>query len=619
MEYMGDKEPTELRERIYLVTGVVVIAFIAITSRLWYLQVMEGEVFKELSLNNRIRIIRTDAPRGLILDRSGIRLAENRPGFDLLIVPEDVTDWARTKRIITVLAEIDMETIDDKLKKAKGRAPFKPIKLKEDITWKEMSRIESFKFELPGISLQAGPKRVYPFKEITAHIIGYLGEINQRELKRLNNPTEKAAYRIGDRVGKSGLEVLNEGDLKGTDGGRQVEVDAHGRILKVIKSVPPDPGYTLKLTIDLPTQLAAWNAMEGRAGAVIALDPSNGNIIAMVSAPSFDPNVFTTGISSDDWKALTENPLNVLTNRAIQGQYPPASTFKIITAAAALDEKVVGPKTKIKSEGSFEFADHVYRDWRREGHGKINISRAIIVSADTFFYQVGLKLGITNLAKYAGRFGLGRTTGVGLGNEKAGLIPTVQWKRSVYNKPWYDGETVNASVGQGYVLTTPLQMLNAYAAIANEGRLFVPRIVDTVETHDGNVVRHNATREKARVEVSDNTIKLIKKALRGVVGDKDGTASWLANAKLKIAGKTGTAQVVRLKERGVKVEDQPYKLRDHAWFIGFAPYDDPKIAVVALVEHGGFGSSAAAPVALKVFETYLAEIEDRGAGPDKDK
>ena len=478
-----------------------------------------------------------------------------------------------------------------------------------------MARIESFKFEMPGVSLRAGPKRVYPHGAVTAHLIGYLGEINQGELKRLNAGVDRPAYRIGDTVGKTGLEVIHEEELRGVDGGRQVEVDAHGRILKTIKSVPPTPGNNLRLTLDMEAQLAAWKGMDGKAGAVVAIDPSTGNVLAMVSAPSYDPNDFTTGISRSKWQELMDNPLNVMTNRAIQGQYPPASTFKIITASAALDEGVITATTKVKSGGSFEFADHVYRDWTKKGHGLIDISRALIVSSDTFFYQIGLKVGVTNLARYAQSFGLGAPTGVGLRNEKSGLIPTVQWKRRVMKKPWYDGETVNASVGQGFVLTTPLQMLNAYAAIANGGKLHVPRLVDSVETPGDSAVREMPFRAKSTPVATAETVELLKRALRGVVTDEGGTASWISRAApdLKVSGKTGTAQVVRLKERGVELEDQPYKLRDHAWFIGFAPFDDPKIAVVVIVEHGGFGSRTAAPVALSVIKAYLSNLKEKGA------
>jgi penicillin-binding protein 2 len=604
---MGDKEPKELKERLPLATGVVLFAFLLLTSRFWYLQVMEGSYLKKLSQNNRIRLINSPAPRGLILDRNGIRLAENRPGFDLSIVPEDVKDWKKLKETLARLVRINTETIESKPRKASVRPLFQPIKLKEDLTWEEMVMVESFKFELPGVLLEVGPKRDYPLKDITAHLIGYLGEINEKEIKTFNKELDRQPYRPGTTIGKSGVEVVLEEVLRGIDGGKQVEVDAHGRIIKTIKSIPPYPGNNIRLTIDLPTQLAAWAAMRDNTGAVVAIDPRNGKILAMVSAPSFDPNILTTGISKEDWKAIKENPLDVLTNRAIQGQYPPASTFKVITAAAALEEKVIRPSTKIHAGPYFWFGGRAYRDWKEEGHGKIGVHRAIVESADTFFYQVGLKVGIEKVARYARNFGLGRRTGIGLKDEKPGLVPTAEWKKKVYGTPWFKGETVSVSVGQGFVLTTPIQLLNAYAAIANGGKLYTPQLVGWVETPEGEIIKRFSPEENSHIMVSKQTLELLKGALKGVVDEKGGTARWLSRSGLKIAGKTGTAQVIKMKEGPKDIEEKPYRLRDHAWFVGFAPYDDPKIAVAVIVEHGGFGARAAAPVALELFRTYLSE------------
>jgi penicillin-binding protein 2 len=541
------------------------------------------------------------------LDRNGVRLAENRPGFDLYIVPEDVKDWEKTKQTVSRLVQIDALTIEEKIENSTGRPPFQPVKLKEDLTWEEMSMMESFKFELPGILLEVGPKRHYPYKEITAHLIGYLGEINGREIKRFNSGNSGKPYGPGDSVGKYGVEVSLEHFLRGVDGGKQVEVDANGSVINTIKSIPPYPGNNVRLSIDISTQLAAWEAMKDKTGAVVAIDPRNGQILAMVSTPSFDPNLLTTGISKENWEAMRDHPLKVLTNRAIQGLYPPASTFKVITAAAALEEKVIRPMTKIYAGPSFWFAGRAYRDWKEEGHGKISVHRAIVESADTFFYQVGLKVGIEKVARYAGNFGLGRKTGINLMNEKSGIVPSDAWKRRVYGQPWYRGETLSVAVGQGFLLTTPLQLLNAYAAIANGGKLYTPQLAIEVESPKGKIIKKNSPEENSHVMVSKQTLELLKGALKGVVDEKGGTAGWMKRAGLKIAGKTGTAQVVKMLERSKNVEDQPYKLRDHAWFVGFAPYDDPRIAVAVVVEHGGFGSSAAAPVALKLFRIYLKE------------
>ena len=606
-EYFKDKEPKELKDRLFIPTAVVLAAFLCMTIRLWHLQVMNASHFRTLSQTNRIRLIYEPAPRGLIFDRNGTRLAENKPGFDLSLVPEDVKDLEKTKEMLELLAGLDKEVVETKLRDAKRRPPFQAIRLKEDLTWEEMVRVSAFKYEFPGVTINVEPKRTYPQNSLTAHVLGYLGEIDEDELKSLAD--EKTTYRPGDVTGKYGIESLFEKTLKGVDGGRQVEVDVRGREIKVINAIPSKPGNNLRLTIDLDTQIAASEAMEGRAGAVIAADPNSGRILAMVSSPSYDPNALTSGISAQEWTELLENPYHVLTNRAIQGQYPPASTFKVVTAAAAMEEGAIDTDTKIFSGGYFRHQGHTYRDWTAGGHGNINVHRAIVESADTFFYQVGLKVGIDTLARYARGFGFGEKTGIELKNEKSGLVPTSEWKLNRYGTRWYEGETISVSVGQGYMLSTPLQLLNAFSAIANGGDLYQPLLVEQIETPDGEPIRRFEPKKRGTIDISSETLDIIRKALRGVVTEEGGTARILNWSKFPIAGKTGTAQVVRLKKRTKNIEDQPYKLRDHALFVGFAPYDDPKIAVVVIVEHGGFGARAAAPVALKVIETYLEKIE----------
>jgi len=354
--------------------------------------------------------------------------------------------------------------------------------------------------------------------------------------------------------------------------------------------------------------VAAWAALGDKVGAVVAMEPKTGRVLAMVSTPGFDPNTLSTRITREEWRAIIENPLNVLNNRAIQGQYPPASTYKPIHAAAALEEGVITPETRIYSGPSFWFAGRAYRDWKEEGHGSINVHRAIVESSDTFFYQVGLKLGIDRLAGYTKRFGFGEKTGIPLHNEKSGLVPSSEWKRKVYKVKWYEGETISVSVGQGYMLTTPLQLLNAYAAIANGGTLWRPILVDEITTPDGKLILRSAPEKRGELGISEKTMAHIRDGLRGVTHEEGGTARFLSRTTdLKIAGKTGTAQVARLIKRTKNIESIAYKYRDHAWFAGFAPYDDPQIAVVVIVEHGGFGASAAAPVAREVFKAYLGK------------
>lgn len=601
--YFKDKEPAEFKGRTYIAYGMVILAFFTLAARLWYLQIKEYDRYMELALNNSTRLIKSPAPRGVIYDRTGAEIAVNRPGFDLYIVPEDVQDWVTTKEMLKKLVSIDAETIDEKLKKAKSRPRFQAVTLKEDLTWEEAVLIESNKFEIPGVMLDVAPKRLYLYGEATAHLLGYLGEINERELK---DRAGDEKYSAGDLIGKYGLEKSFETNLKGENGGKEIEVDALGRKIKVVRWSPPHTGNDITLTIDIKTQLAAWMALKDHVGAAVAIEPSTGRVLAMVSTPAFDPNALSSGVSHEDWVKLIENPLKILNNRTIQAQYPPASTFKPIHASAALEEGAITPSTRIFSGPAFRFAGRDYRDWKEKGHGVINVKSAIIESSDTFFYQTGLKLGVDTLAKYARNFGLGDKTGIELHNEKSGLVPNSAWKQKTFGERWYEGETISVSVGQGYMLTTPLQLANAYAAIANGGTLYTPQLVEKVESTDKTALTLSP-KPKGRLAVSAQNLNLVKDGLRGVVNDEGGTARLLSYAKLDIAGKTGTAQVRKMKEREKNPNRTAYMYRDHAWFAGYAPYGNPKIAVAVIVEHGGFGASAAAPIAREIFKAYLTE------------
>ncbi len=599
--YFQEKEPLEFKKRVVLATIIAAILFFMIIVRLWQLQIMNGRYYGNLSRHNKTRTVKSQAPRGILYDRHGVKLAMNRPGFDLYIIPEDVTDWPKTKAMLRRLAVIDEDTINERLERAKGHPPFRAVKLKEDLSWEETVKISSFNFEMNGVMLEVTPKREYIYGPATSHLIGYIGELNIDELKRL----KASGYDAGDYLGKYGLERSYEEYLHGKDGFKDLEVDALGRKINVLGWTPPYPGKDVTLTIDLNTQLTAWQALGEQAGAVVALDPNSGQVLAMVSKPAFDPNKLSAGITAKDWKALVHNPLHPLTNRVIQGQYPPASTFKPLVAASALTEKAIKPETLIESGPVFMFAGRGYRDWKEEGHGIINYKRAIIESSDTFFYQVGLMLGVDTMAKHAKSFGLGHKTGIRLGGEKSGLVASKEWKKRVKHERWYKGETISIAVGQGFMLATPLQLASAFSAIANGGTLFRPEIVERIATPSGKILQDFTPEIRGAVDVPPEILEKIRKALQGVVNDKKGTARVLRSKRLKIAGKTGTAQVARLGEREHDLKKIKYKLRDHAWFVGFAPYDDPKIVVAVLVEHGGFGASAAAPIAKKVFKAFL--------------
>ncbi len=590
------EEPLDLRSKTRRVLVLLFLFFGVLFLRIWYLQVVKGEEYKRLSENNRIRLVIAAPPRGRIFDREGRLLVGNRPSFNLTLIPEDVRDWKGLKERLSLLIPGGVEF--DGLKRDR-RLPFEPLLLKRDMEWEEVARIEVNRFDLPGVSIDVESMRYYPYGKSLAHVLGYMGEIDRERLQR----TRFGDYRVGDMVGKRGIERLWEESLRGIRGGYQVEVDALGRTKRVLKEVAPIPGKDIYLTIDLDLQEVAEKALGDRAGAVIAMDPRNGEILAMVSSPSYDPNLFAKGMDRDTWKALVTDPRRPLENKAIQGQYPPASTFKVVTAAAALEEGIIRPGDRLFSGPYFILGNRVFRDWKEQGHGFIDIHRAIVESADTFFYQLGLELGVDRIARYARAFGFGVKTGIDLDGEKPGLVPTKEWKGLVFNEPWYKGETLPVAVGQGYLLATPLQVLNAYAAIANGGRLLQPHVVKEVRDREGHMIYRARVKEKDRVPVSRKNLEIIKRALWGAVNEKGGTGRTAMIKGFDVAGKTGTAQVVGLREGG----DLPYRLRDHSWFVGFAPYGSPEIAVVVLVEHGGFGATTAAPIAKKVIEAYLTK------------
>ena len=604
-------EPKELRQRTYKAVAIVAVLFGILFIRLWYLQVFERDRFKKLSENNRIRLIITNPQRGKIFDRNGRVLVDNRPAFNLTAIPEDIKDTNKLLMDLKRFTSIEpaSEEIIDILKKKGKRSPFKPVVLKSDLSWDEVARVETFKLGLPGVSLNVEPKRNYIYKDYLSPFIGYIGEIERKHLKKFRF----GDYRAGDLVGKAGIEETWEESLRGRRGGLQVEVDVLGRVKQILHEVEPVSGNNIYLTIDMDIQKAAKEAIGKMAGAVVAIDPKTGEILAMVSNPSYDPNIFSANLTTEKWQKIISNPLRLMENKAIQGQYPPASTFKVVTAAAALEEDVIRENVKIFSGSDFTLGNRSFRDWKKKGHGWINVHQAIVESADTFFYQLGIGLGIDRIATFARGFGFGSKTGVDLKGEKNGLVPDKRWKEMTLHERWYEGETIPVSVGQGYLLVTPLQLLNAFAAIANGGRLLRPHLVKEVVNTKGEILYNPDIKELGRLPVSDKTLRIIKKALLGVVNEPKGTGKNAHIRGFDVAGKTGTAQVVSMGEEDEEDKTEiPFKLRSHSWFAGFAPYKDPKIAVVALVEHGGFGAAVAAPIAKKVIKAYLIKGGTRG-------
>ena len=604
MMELNTQRMEDFKDRYKYFVVFAAVAFFVIVIFLWYLQVIKGSNFRQMSTNNCIRIREDPAARGMILDRKGRPLAHNRPSFEVYLVPEDLKENPEVLVKVGQMLNMNPEEIQEKLQAQKKRTPFRPVKIKSDIEWNELARLETSRVHLPGLFVDVRPRRAYYHGPLAAHLIGYLGEVDESELKQ---PTG-SPYRMGAMIGKYGVEHQWEAYLRGADGGRQIEVDALGREIKHLRSVEPFPGNNLTLTIDFELQKVAEEAFQEKSGALIAMDPNSGRILAMVSKPSFDPDIFSGNISSEEWKSLMENPFSPLQNKGIQGQYPPGSVFKIITAIAGLETGAITPNTQMTCRGIYPYGNRDFRCWREEGHGTINLHRAIVESCDIYFYQVGLKVGVDAIAHYAEEFGLGSSTGIALPHEKSGIVPSTSWKKRRLGAPWYSGETLSLAVGQGYINATPLQLLMLISAIANGGRLYLPQVTEKVEDVYGNLLKEWPVSEMGRVDVSEKTLQIIQQALMGAVNDPRGTGWACVLKQAKVAGKTGTAQVIRMAQDFKKgdMERMPLKLRDHAWFVAYAPFENPVIAVVVLVEHGGYGGAAAAPIAKRVIEKYLA-------------
>lgn len=586
-----------LRRRLRLSAAVGVLSLAIIFVRLWMLQVLYGEEMRTLSEDNRVRLRRTVGTRGLIIDRHGRTLVDSRPSFDAVLVPEDTNDLEGTVEILAQFLKQSAAQTQTLLQQASGRPPFQEVLVKRDLDWEEIVAVETHQLDLPGVSLRVTPRRSYLLGTVLGHTLGYVAEANKEEIDR--NPQ----YRPGDLLGKSGLEKRWEDQLRGGMGGQQIEVDAVGRELQVLHEVEAQPGNTLRLTLDLDLQNAAEESLGDRVGSIVAMDPQTGEVLALVNRPSFDPNSFVHGIQSSEWRALLDHPRHPLNSRAIQGQYPPGSTFKIVMAAAALEEGVINPFTRIHCSGAFRFGNKRFRCWKRGGHGSVNVHQAMVGSCDVFFYQVGQRLGIETIAHYARAFGLGVPTGIGLEHEKGGIVPDAAWKQKRFKQPWYAGETVSVSIGQGYVTTTPMQMAQLMAATAT-GVVRRPHLVKRVESATGEVIEEVQPEERNTLPLRKTTLLQVQEALADVVDGGTGSKARLKD--VTVAGKTGTSQVVTLGDKRLKATQIPWNQRDHAWFVAYAPTENPQIAVATLVEHAeGGGGAVAAPVTRDVLAAFF--------------
>ena len=477
-------EPLDVLKRFFIATLIILAVFFALVVRIWYLQIAKGSYFKQLSEKNRIRVLDVPPSRGIIFDRNGMMLVSSRPSFNLYVIPDDVQDWGVLKNRLSRLLKMEAEEIEQRYSDSKV-GPLKPVPIKLDISRDELGLLETYKYLLPGIYIEVSPQRNYPLGVVAPHLIGYLSEITPKQIKSGLFPQR----RMGDFIGQWGLEYQWQSDLGGVKGGRYLEVDALGDEIRPLYYKESVAGNNLITTLDWKLQQVAQEALKGKTGAVVALKPTTGEVLALVSTPTFDPTTFSRRLSAKEWNALINDPLKPFQNRAIQGQYPPGSTYKIVTALAALEEGVITPTTSFYCNGALPFGNRVFHCWRKGGHGQVELHKAIVQSCDVYFYQVGQRLGVDRLAHYARLFGLGELTGISLPHEKKGLIPSSAWKLNRFKTPWQPGETLSISIGQGYDLVTPLQMAVLTAAVANGGTVYRPQLVKRLVSPQGVVLR----------------------------------------------------------------------------------------------------------------------------------
>ncbi len=601
----GTETSDEIKKKIRIFAILAVVCFLCLWMRIWYLQILKWQYLTGLSENNRVRMVTLPAHRGMIKDRNGKTLVSIRPSFNLYLTPEDAQELDTSLDKLAQRISFDRAKLKKEMALSKS---FKQVLIKGDISRSEVAFVEENNMSLPGIQIKAEPLRNYVFNDLASHTLGYLGEVSKESLRN----QEGSAFRQGDFVGKNGLEKKYESLLHGVKGYKEVEVDVSGRELKTLRKLPPESGNNLILTLDVKVQAELEKLMTGTVeqkmnGSVVVIKVQTGEIIAITSKPSFNPNMFAAGISPQNWNALMGDEWNPLQNRSIRGQYPPGSTYKIVTALAGLEEGVIKPDTTIFCPGHFRLGRGQYRCWKKSGHGSMNLHDALVQSCDVYFYTIGHRLGIDVIAEYAKRFGLGRPTRLGLSREKNGLIPTTQWKLLNKKEPWQLGETISASIGQGYNLVTPIQQAIMMAAVANGGTLLKPYLVKRIEGPDGQVRKEYFPEITGQIGVNPEHLEQVRMALRGVVNEPRGTGQKSRMKNIIVSGKTGTAQVVRMKsnEELEKNEIIPFRYRDHAWFVAFAPYERPEIAVAIIVEHGGHGGVTAGPIARKIFKKYF--------------
>jgi len=616
----ADLDRERFRFRLVIAVLVVLILFGALIGRFTWLQFIQHEVYRTRADDNRITLIPIVPNRGVIQDRNGVVMAHNYSAFTLEITPSQTNDLETT---IDALAEvIDIQPKDRKrfkrlLDEAKN---FESVPIRTRLSDDEVAKFTAQRYRFPGVEVKARLFRQYPLNKVASHVTGYIGRITDRDLTWIEEEGQQANYKGTDHVGKTGLEQHYEFELHGETGYEEVEIDAGGRAVRSLKRIPPVSGNNLQLTLDTRLQEITEQAFGDRKGALVAIEPATGGILAMVSTPTYDPNLFVDGITSENWKELNEHPDRPMINRTINGAYPPGSTFKPFMALAALEMGKRTPQQAISDPGFYNFGNHTFRDDKKGGHGSVDMYKSIVQSCDTYYYMLANDMGIGNIAKFMGSLGLGQRTGVDLGKddsgESKGVLPSPEWKKQRFKKPeqqkWYAGETISIGIGQGYNAYTPIQLAQATAVVANNGVMFRPHLVKEIinaKTGEKRPIEPQPIRD---LKLKQQNIEVIRRAMVGV--NKEGTgARAFAGAPYVAAGKTGTAQVYSLKGAEYKAHAIKKELRDHALFIAFAPADKPTIALAVLVENGGFGAQSAAPIARMVLDYYLLGKLPEGA------
>ena len=585
-EHSADRVVLLMATRLKWLAGSLAVAFFVVLSSYWYLQIVRSEHYWRLAENNRLRVLRLEAPRGLIYDRSGQLLVENVPSFRLLIDRSLSADLEASLVFAANILDRDEEGLGESLQRYRGVPRDVPVLLAEELELNQVALFEVAIPEHPEFEIAATRRRLYRYGDQVAHLLGYLSEPTAAEQER--DPTLVA----GDMIGRSGVEQLRDRELRGTAGERTVVVDSRGRVAASgdVDRTDARAGESVTLTIDLGLQQEAQKLLEGKVGSIVALDPRDGAVRAMVSSPSFDPNGFAGRLNQEDWERIVGAPNKPLQNRAIHNAYPPGSVFKIAMAVAALADGLIDPKEQVYCGGSTRLYDRRWRCWRARGHGRLDLRGALQHSCDIYFYRQGRKMGIERIARYARMLGLGRRTGIEFPAEREGLVPDPEWSLTSRGLPWYPGETISVAIGQGPVLTSPLQIAVMTAAVANGGFLVQPHVLE------------GGARPPEPTGVDADVIAFVTEALANVVAD--GTGRGAGTPIVQVAGKTGTAQVIA-QATWTRSEDLPFEHADHAWFTSYAPVEAPELVVVVFVEHGGRGSEAAAPLARRMVETYF--------------